>query len=315
MGASSGKGVAGAGSLPWLDRRWYETRVTPAEAEAFCRDLATRHYENFTVVSFLLPRALRQHFANVYAYCRISDDLADELEAGAVALARLDEWGRHLEDCYAGEARHPVFVALSATIRRFDIPKEPFADLLVAFRQDQAQTRYRTWDDLLGYCENSANPVGRLVLYLGGYRDAERQRLSDATCTALQLANFWQDVARDYAKGRIYVPLDLLEAFGTSEGRIARGECDRHWERLMRELLARTRVLFERGMELEPMIRGRMRLAVELFSRGGQEVLRAIEEDCRYDTLNRRPELGRGRKLALIGAALLRACGRAGAGR
>src|SRR6266545_2508005 len=143
-------------NLFWLDRSWYSKGVTQKEAEAFCRALARRHYENFTVVSFLLPRRLRQHFANVYAYCRVSDDLADEIGDRERALARLAEWGRHLDRCYEGEATHPVFVALAATIREFDIPKGPFADLLVAFRQDQFQTRYRTWQELLGYCANSA---------------------------------------------------------------------------------------------------------------------------------------------------------------
>ncbi len=146
------------------------------------------------------PQRLRQHFFNVYAYCRIADDLGDEVGDPAASLQLLDEWHAELDACYAGNPRHPVFVALAETVRKFDIPQEPFADLLQAFRQDQTVTRYETFDDLLGYCRYSANPVGRLVLYLCGYRDADRQALSDFTCTALQLANFWQDVSADYFK-------------------------------------------------------------------------------------------------------------------
>src|SRR6266498_2803922 len=151
-------------NLFWLDRSWFEKRISQQEAESFCRDLARQHYENFTVVSFLLPRKLRQHFANVYSYCRVADDLADELGDPQRSLERLEEWEEHLNRCYAGDCSHPVFVALQSTIRQFDIPKQPFADLLKAFRQDQSQTRYQSWEDLLGYCRYSANPVGRLGL-------------------------------------------------------------------------------------------------------------------------------------------------------
>jgi len=292
--------------LPWLDRRWYDEVATPAEAERFCRSLAERHYENFSVLSLFVPRRLRQHFANVYAYCRVSDDLADELGNPQESLRRLDEWQEHLDRCYWGERRHPVFVALARTVEAFDIPKQPFDDLLVAFRQDQTQLRYRTWKDLIGYCRNSANPVGRLVLYLCGYRDERRQRLSDATCTALQLANFWQDVARDYDNGRIYVPLEILEAWGYSEARLARREYCSEWVAVMQDLIGRTRPLFAEGLELPRLLRGRLRLVVDLFSRGGLEVLRAIEEECRCDTLRRRPEVTRLCKARLCAGALLR---------
>src|SRR5436189_3818266 len=169
-----------------------------AEAQSYCERLARSHYENFSVATWFLPKHLRQHFFNIYAYCRISDDLGDEVGDPAQSLVLLDEWQAELDRCYAGTPRHPVFVALRETVRALDIPKQPFADLLIAFRQDQTTTRYPTFDDLLGYCRYSANPVGRLVLYICGYRDAERQQLSDHTCTALQLANCSQDVAADY---------------------------------------------------------------------------------------------------------------------
>src|SRR5450755_1051233 len=173
-----------------------------AEAREYCRRLARSHYENFSVASWFLPKHLRQHFFNVYAYCRISDDLGDEVGNPVASLALFEEWEAELDRCYDGGARHPVFVALAETVREFDIPKHEFSDLLRAFRKDQSVTRFDTFDDVLTYCRYSANPVGHLVLYLCGYRDAEHQQLSDFTCTALQLANFWQDVTTDYAKGR-----------------------------------------------------------------------------------------------------------------
>ncbi len=171
-----------------------ETAATLAEAREYCACLARSHYENFSVASWFLPRRLRQHFFNVYAYCRISDDLGDEVGDTAASIELLDQWQRELDACYAGSPKHPVFVALAETVRECDIPKHEFSDLLIAFRQDQTITRFDTFDDVLAYCHYSANPVGHLVLSLCGYRDAERQQLSDYTCTALQLANFWQDV-------------------------------------------------------------------------------------------------------------------------
>src|SRR5215471_1824952 len=210
-----------------------ETAPSLTEARAYCERLARSHYENFSVASWFLPRSLRQDFFNVYAYCRISDDLGDEVGDTNASLELLDQWQRELDACYVGNPRHPVFVALAETVRKFDIPKHEFSDLLIAFRQDQTVTRFETFSDVLGYCHYSANPVGHLVLYLCGYRDAERQQLSDFTCTALQLANFWQDVSVDYAKGRIYLPLGSLVRFGVSEQEIA----DRRATPQFRELM------------------------------------------------------------------------------
>ena len=196
---------------------------SPEAAQQYTRWLATHHYENFNVVSWLLPKELHQHFHNVYAYCRWADDLGDEVPDTARALELLHWWERELDACYEGKPSHPVFVALRETITAKDIPKQPFADLLKAFRQDQTVKRYPNWDAVLGYCVYSANPVGRLVLYLCGYRDEQRQRLSDATCTALQLANFWQDVSRDLEKGRIYIPMDAAASHGL------RSRCRSKW--------------------------------------------------------------------------------------
>ena len=286
-----------------IARRLPPEGCSVAEAQAYTRHLARHHYENFSVVSWLLPRRLHQHFYNVYAYCRWSDDLADEIPDRAQALAALGEWEIMLRRCYAGESKHPVFIALAPTIRACDIPIEPFADLLAAFRQDQIVSRYATWDDVLGYCRNSANPVGRLVLYLCGYRDAERQQLSDATCTALQLANFWQDVARDLDKNRIYIPLDLLARHGLSAKDIEARRFDPRYAALMKELIARTRQLFAAGLPLANLLDADLRVDIELFSKGGMAVLDAIEASG-YDTLHSRPSIGRAAKLRLLARAL-----------
>ncbi len=212
-----------------------------SEANAYCECLAKSHYENFSVATWFLPERLKPHFYSVYAYCRISDDLGDEVGDPQKSLKLLDEWEAELNECYDGQPRHPVFIALRETVKTCDIPKQPFVDLLTAFRQDQRVTRYETFDDLLGYCRYSADPVGRLVLYLCGYRDSERQALSDYTCTALQLANFWQDVVTDYGKGRIYLPLESLRRSGVTEEDIAERNFTPAFRELMRFEVARAR--------------------------------------------------------------------------
>src|SRR5713101_7413076 len=277
---------------------------SPESAQQYTRWLATHHYENFNVVSWLLPRELHQHFYNLYAYCRWADDLGDEIPDSERALELLDWWEGELDACYEGRPSHPVFVALRETIVAREIPKQPFADLLQAFRQDQTVKRYPTWAGVLGYCRYSANPVGRLVLYLCGYRDEERQRLSDATCTALQLANFWQDVSRDLDKGRIYIPLDVLAAHGLSENEIVNRRFDQRYVHLMKELIARTRQLFAAGLPLAESVDPGLRIDIEMFSRGGLAVLDAIERTG-YNTLERRPAVSRGTQARLLGRALL----------
>jgi len=277
---------------------------SPEAAQQYTHWLATHHYENFNVVSWLLPRELHQHFYNVYAYCRWADDLGDEIPETSRALELLDWWERELDACYDAQPSHPVFVALRETVVAKDIPKQPFADLLKAFRQDQAVKRYLTWDALLGYCVYSANPVGRLVLYLCGYRDEQRQHLSDATCTALQLANFWQDVSRDLEKGRIYIPLDAAAARGLSEADIVERRFDDRYVQLMKDLIARTRLQFAEGMPLAKMVDGRLGVDLEMFSRGGLAVLDAIEATG-YDTLHQRPAIGKGKQAQLLGRSLL----------
>jgi squalene synthase HpnC len=275
-----------------------------AEAQEYCRRLARSHYENFSVASWFLPKRLRQHFFNVYAYCRISDDLGDEVGDPAASLRLLDQWEAELNACYSGNPRHPVFVALAETVRTFDIPKQPFADLLTAFRRDQTVTRYQTFEDLLGYCHYSANPVGHLVLYLCGYRDEERQALSDFTCTALQLANFWQDVSADYAKGRIYLPLEDLGHYGVSEQDIAAERNTAAFCELMHFEVERAREWFELGLPLVKKVDRELAVDLDLFSRGGQEILDAIENQG-FNVLGNRPAISKTRKLALVARAVV----------
>jgi len=272
---------------------------TLEEALVWCRHLAETHYENFHVASWFLPEKLRPHFHAIYAYCRVSDDLGDEVATPEQALALLDFWGEQLEACYRGQAQHPVFVALAETIRACEIPIDPFANLLKAFRQDQTVTRYRTMDDVLGYCTNSANPVGHLVLYVCGYRDAERFRLSDSTCSALQLANFWQDVASDHhQRGRIYIPQDAMERYGVTEQSIAASQATPEFRALLREMVGYARGLFHQGLPLIASVDRELALDLDLFSRGGLEILRAIEKR-NYDVLTARPSISKASKIAL----------------
>jgi squalene synthase HpnC len=269
------------------------------EARAYCERLAKSHYENFSVATWFLPKRLRQHFYNVYAYCRISDDLGDEVGDPQQSLELLDQWEAELNACYAGSPKHPVFVALAETVKQFGIPQHEFSDLLIAFRQDQTVTRFETFDDILAYCRYSANPVGHLVLYLCGYSDAERQQLSDHTCTALQLANFWQDVFVDYGKGRIYLPLEDLRRFGVTGEDIAGRRATPQFVAMMKFEIERAREWFARGLPLVKMVNRELAIDLELFSRGGQEILNAIERQG-YDVLRTRPQISKSRKLMLV---------------
>ena len=281
-----------------------ETAPTLADSQQYCVRLATTHYENFPVVTWFLPKHLHQHFYNVYAYCRISDDLGDEVGDKQQSLLMLDQWEAELTLCYHGEPRHPVFVALQETVREFGIPQHEFSDLLQAFRQDQIVTRYPRFNDLLGYCQYSANPVGHLVLYLCGYHDAERKKLSDYTCTGLQLANFWQDVATDFAKGRIYLPLEDFAKFGVTERELAERDPTPQFLAMMKFEVDRARDWFHRGLPLAKNVDRRLALDIELFSRGGLAILRAIEKQ-NYDVLMSRPVISKRRKILLLARAAL----------
>src|SRR6202050_1273319 len=272
------------------------------ESQEYCRRLARTPYENFSVATWVLPKKLRQDFLNVYAYCRISDDLGDEVGDATASLVLLDEWQQQLDACYEGNPRHPVFLALKETVRKFKIPKHEFSDLLIAFRQDQTVTRFETFNDVLAYCRYSANPVGHLVLYLCGYSDAERHQLSDYTCTALQLANFWQDVTVDYAKGRIYLPLEDLRRFSVTEQDISARRNTPAFCAMMQFEVERARDWFDRGLPLINQVDRELAVDLDLFSRGGQEILNAIERQD-FAVLGNRPKISKPRKLALVARA------------
>ena len=280
-------------------------RYSLDEARTYTRWLATRHYENFHVVSFLLPKRLHQDFYNVYAYCRWADDLGDEIGDCAESLRLLDWWSRELDAMYDGETTHPVFVALRPTVEKYGIPRQPFADLTHAFVQDQTVTRYANFEELFGYCRYSANPVGRLVLYLCGYSDAERQNLSDATCTALQLANFWQDVTVDLLKDRVYIPLDIMGRHGYTVDDLFARRFTPGFREVMREIVGVARRLFHQGLPLARRVDRRLALDLDLFSRGGLRVLQKIEQQD-YDVLRARPAISKVERVGLLVQSLAR---------
>jgi len=288
-------------------RRWGPAGgVCPSRnfARSYCARVARSHYENFTVTSLLLPRKLLSHFHAVYAYCRWADDLADESGGGDTALSLLAWWQRDLQACYDGTPKHPVMIALQQTIRAKAIPPEPFQNLLVAFRQDQTKPVYATFDELLQYCQNSANPVGHLVLHLFDCYDAERAALSDYVCTGLQLANFWQDVARDLTIGRIYIPEEDRRRFGYSPDELHARKMTPEFRELMRFEIERTRDFFHHGKPLLPLIPPRLRVDIDLFIRGGESILNAIER-IDHDVWAQRPEVSKREKLRLFAAAIL----------
>jgi squalene synthase HpnC len=276
------------------------------DARRYTRWLARNHYENFHVVTFLLPRRLHQDFYNVYAFCRWADDLGDEIGDRQLSLRLLEWWRGELARLYGGDAQHPVFVALGETVRRHVLPEEPFANLIRAFVQDQTVTRYETWPQLLDYCVYSANPVGHLVLYLCGYRDAERRALSDATCTALQLANFWQDVARDLEKGRVYMPLADMAAHGYRIEDLEQRRATRKFRELMQDLVNRAHMLFLQGLPLVDRVDRRLAVDLELFSRGGLAILEKIRA-LDYNVLAQRPVLGKWDRFGLLARSIWRA--------
>ncbi len=262
-------------------------------AYAWCREYARGHQENFTVVSWVLPKTIRPHFFSLYAFCRWTDDLGDEAEGDR--LGQLDDWERKLIRCYEGMREEPLFTALGHTIDRFHIPPEPFVKLIEANRMDQRITRFPTHDDLMHYCDHSATPVGRMVLSVLGYRDDERQRLSDATCIGLQLANFWQDVTVDWEKGRLYIPLEDLERFDVDEETIRTRRPTGAFRRLMHFEVERARTLFAEGRKLEKLVDRRARTDLRLFRLGGEAILDAIAA-ARYDVLSARPAIPKRKK-------------------
>ncbi len=278
----------------------------PVAARRFCRAVAAAHYENFTVATMLVPRRLRQHLATIYTFARWADDLADEATSPAAATAALADWRGGLEACFAGRPRHPVYVALAETVRERGLTIEPFADLLDAFQQDQVKTRYATRAELLDYCRRSADPVGRIVLALEGCRDAELVRMSDSICTGLQLVNFWQDITRDRLAGRIYLPEDDMARHGVDEAMLAEMPAESAVRSLLEDEVAWARECFAAGARLPAVAPSALRPAITMFLAGGLAVANAIEA-AGYDTLSRRPTVGRLTKLRLAGRALVAA--------
>lgn len=281
--------------------------MTAGDAYAACARLAARHYENFPVASRLVPAHMRPHVAAVYAFARVADDIADEGSVPPeVREARLDEWRKRLHA--AAEGRDPaivdttldassatqapaVFVAVAESIRTLGLPVGLFDDLISAFRQDVTVTRYGTWTDVLDYCRRSANPVGRLVLRIAGYRDARLDEASDAVCTALQLANFWQDLAIDWRRGRLYVPAEEYERAGASLASLDAGAMTPEWRAVMAAAAARTRALFEAGRGVCDAVAGRLRWELRFTWLGGMRILDRLEASA-YDVFHSRPTLG-----------------------
>jgi squalene synthase HpnC len=276
------------------------------EAFALCERLARSHHENFPVASLFIPRSLREHVAAIYAFARIADDFADEESLRPEQrLQKLDEWEEKLDACYAGRADHPVFVALRETVAHYQIPQALLADLLKAFRMDVTITRHATFADLRYYCRHSANPVGRLVLHLFGAASVKAGEYSDKICTALQLANFWQDLSLDWQKGRLYIPLEDLDRFGYSEEDLARKHLNDRFRALMHHQVDRTREMFGEGVPLIALVPRELKTELRLTWLGGQRILQKIEE-AGYDVLTRRPTISAADKIQLVATALLR---------
>jgi squalene synthase HpnC len=281
-------------------------RPSLEEAQAWCRKLASSHYENFHVATFFLPRMVRPHFESIYAYCRVADDLGDEVADPAVATRLLHAWLSMLDECYDTPERsmHPVFVALHETIRRCEVPRELFADLVHAFLMDQVKFTHDSWEELLEYSHYSANPVGRLVLWVCGYKEESLGLLSDKVCTALQLANFWQDVVEDAERGRRYLPADDMLRFGVEEAQIEGRVFTPEFRGLIESLVVRTREMLHEGGRLSSLVDKDLAVTLELFRKGGDAILDGITAQG-YDVLRGRPVVTKVKKLSLLAGALL----------
>lgn len=291
-------------SEPNIIERGYSGPIaSPAAAADWCEAYAKQHTENFTVVSRFLPKRLRGPMYTIYAYCRFTDDLGDEATGDRLAL--LEEWDADLLRAFSGAPRHPINVALGKLSQDYPLQPEPFLRLNEANKLDQRKRRYATFADVLDYCKLSANPVGHMVLAVFGYADAERLAMSDATCTALQLANHWQDVARDYAVDRMYLPREDLDRFGVTEEQIAAGRCDANFRALMRFEVDRAEALFRQGEPLAATVSKDLRIDLDLFTDGGRAILRAIERQG-YDVLSRRPTIGATRASWMVARAASR---------
>jgi len=287
----------------------YLTPAVPpslSEAQAYCKELAEAHYENFHVATWFLPRHLRPHFQTIYAYSRIADDLGDEIDDPALSIKLLNAWGFMLQQAYDApqRSRHPVFVALAETIRSCNLPTQPFLDLLTAFRIDQTVVRYETLEQFIEYSRCSANPVGHLVLYACGYDDPELRALSDKVCTGLQLANMWQDVGNDFDRGRVYLPAVEMRRLGITTDQIAMRRTTPEFRILLASLVDRTRAMLVEGSAICDRVDAELRVTLQLFVQGGHAILDAIE--CiDYDVLRHRPVVTKMKKASLLLNALI----------
>jgi len=282
----------------------YRKDVSVAGAYEVCREIGTEHYENFTVVSRAMPAGKRKYIYALYAFSRYTDDLGDELQEEN--LEALDAWEEELRQALEGKKPdNPILVALQDTVDKHPLTPEPFLKLIEANRMDQKNFSYSSYEDLLHYCDHSANPVGRIFLAIFGYEDEERKRLSDSTCTGLQLTNFWQDVDRDEAMGRVYIPEEDMEKFGYSRGELEDRVYNERFVELMRFEVSRARNLLEQGMELVPSLDSRIKMDVRLFNQGGLRILDKIEAED-YDVLHGRPTLSKFEKVRLFLSNLLK---------
>jgi squalene synthase HpnC len=281
-------------------------RPTLDEAKMWCRHLATTHYENFHVATWFLPRKVRPHFESIYAYCRVADDLGDEVGDPEVSLRLLAAWRSMLDECYdtPEKSMHPVFVALHETIRECGVPRELFADLIHAFCMDQVKTEYETWKELLEYSHYSANPVGRLVLWVCGYKEESLALLSDKVCTALQLANFWQDVVEDADRGRRYIPAEAMAQFGVEHGQIEGRVFTPEFGAMIESLVAGTRAMLRDGGAISSRVDKELGVTLDLFRKGGGAILDGITAE-NFDVLRGRPVVSKTKKLSLLAGALL----------
>lgn len=285
-------------TLEEISPELYRNDFSVNEAYETCKEIGTEHYENFTVVSRLMPADKRKYIYALYAFSRYTDDLGDELEEGN--LEALDLWEEELDEVFRGkEPKNPILLALRDTVKKHSLTEEPFKKLIKANRMDQKNSSYESYDDLLHYCDHSANPVGRVFLSIFGYGDEERKELSDSTCTGLQLTNFWQDVDRDERMGRVYIPEQDMKKFGYSREKLEDRVYNERFVELMRYEVSRARDLLEEGLELVPTLDSRIKMDVRLFNLGGLKILDKIEEE-NYDVLHGRPTLSRSEKVWLF---------------
>ncbi|HIF45511.1 MAG TPA: squalene synthase HpnC [Candidatus Poseidoniales archaeon] len=275
---------------------WGEHQST-TEAQAYCSSIANAHYENFIIVNKFTPKDIKQHIENIYAFCRYGDDLGDEAPFDTTGrMALLQAWEDDLEeaakDGWSGSPAHPILKAIQITSKQFNIPLEPYWKLIQAFKMDQNKTRYSTWEELKQYCSFSADPVGHLFLYVYGHDDEELRQISDNTCTALQLANHWQDISRDWTQDRSYIPQETLEKFGINWEQYDKCVATDSWREMLSFEVDRAQRLFDAGKDLWPRVNPHLAVDLMMFTKGGEAILKSIRKQ-RFDTWTKRPKVSK----------------------